>query len=91
MCYISPFYNTPLAVFKDFDFFFQGRLGRYPGRIVSIIIYIIALVLGGGLIYGTSRFVKKNLTGRRNEDILETETARSEKAAVKTSDFSYNR
>ncbi len=91
MCYISPFYNTPLAVFKDFDFFFQGRLGRYPGRIVSIIIYIIALVLGGGLIYGTSRFVKKNLTGRRNEDILETETAQSEKTAVKTPDFSYNR
>ena len=55
------------------------------------IIYIIALVLGGGLIYGTSRFVKKNLTGRRNEDILETETARSEKTAVKTPDFSYNR
>ncbi len=59
MCYISPFYNTPLAVFKDFDVFFQGILGQLGGRIVSIIIYIIAVILGGFIIYIISYFVKR--------------------------------
>ncbi len=54
MCYISPFYNTPLAVFSDFDVFFQDALGRYTGRVVSILIYLLALVLGGFLIYSVS-------------------------------------
>lgn len=54
MCYISPYYNTPLAVFSDFDVFFQGVLGRYPGRVASILIYLIALMLGGLLIYAVS-------------------------------------
>lgn len=91
MCYISPFYNTPLAVFKDFDVVFQGLLGRYIGRIVSIIIYIIALVLGGGLIYGASWFVKKKLTGRNNDNILKTEMEQFEKTVVEEPSFSHYR
>ncbi len=59
MCYISPFYNTPLAVFKDFDVFFKNALGRYLGRSVSALIYIIAIVIGGFLVYGASFGVKK--------------------------------
>ena len=51
MCYISPFRNTPLAVFKDFDVFFKNLLGNYPGRIISIIIYLIGVSLGGFVIY----------------------------------------
>ncbi len=50
MCYISPYYNTPLAVFSSFDTILQGVLGQYGGRIFSILIYLLALVLGGGLI-----------------------------------------
>lgn len=64
MCYISPFYGTPLAVFKDFDIFFESFLGVYPGRIVSVLIYIVALVLGGGIIYVASWFVTNKLAGR---------------------------
>ncbi len=59
MCYISPFYNTPLAVFKSFDEFFEGALGYGAGRILSIIIYIIALMLGGFIIYSASYLIKK--------------------------------
>ena len=59
MCYISPFRNTPLAVFKDFDVFFKGILGEYPGRIVSIIIYLIGISLGGFVIYLVSYYIKK--------------------------------
>ncbi len=58
MCYISPFRNTPLAVFKDFDVFFKNLLGNYPGRIVSIIIYLIGVSLGGFVIYLISYYLK---------------------------------
>ncbi len=61
MCYISPFYGTPLAVFNSFDGFFQGILGQYPGRIVSILIYIIALILGGLILYGSAWFIKQKV------------------------------
>ncbi len=59
MCYISPFYNTPLAVFSDFDVFFQGVFGQYFGRVISILVYIIALALGGFIIYSVSYCAKK--------------------------------
>ncbi len=58
MCYISPFYNTPLAVFSSFDTFFQGLLGQFPGRIISIVIYVVALALGGLIVYCVSCFAK---------------------------------
>ena len=59
MCYISPFRNTPLAVFKDFDVFFKNLLGDYPGRIISIIIYLSGVSLGGFVIYLVSYYLKK--------------------------------
>ncbi len=59
MCYISPFYNTPLAVFSSFDAFFQGLLGQFPGRILSILIYVIALALGGLIVFGVSYAAKR--------------------------------
>ena len=59
MCYISPFRNTPLAVFKDFDVFFKNVLGTYFGRIVSIMIYLIGVSLGGFVIYLVSYYIKK--------------------------------
>lgn len=59
MCYISPFRNTPLAVFKDFDVFFKNLLGNYPGRIISIIIYLIGVSLGGFVIYLVSYYIKE--------------------------------
>ncbi len=59
MCYISPFYNTPLAVFSSFDAVFQAAMGQYPGRIVSILLYIIALVLGSFALYFAACFIKK--------------------------------
>ncbi len=65
MCYISPFYNTPLAVFSDFDKFFQASLGQSAGRIVSILIYILALILGGFVIYITSYFIKAAIGKRQ--------------------------
>ncbi len=65
MCYISPYYNTPLAVFKDFDVFFQGVMGEYLGRIVSILIYILGLALGGLIVYGTSYFIKRKIHNKR--------------------------
>ena len=58
MCYISPFRNTPLAVFKDFDVFFKNLLGIYVGRIVSIIIYLFAVGLGGFVIYLVAYYIK---------------------------------
>ncbi len=61
MCYISPYYNTPLAVFSSFDTFFQGFMGQYPGRVLSILIYIASVALGGFLIYAAAYFVKKKL------------------------------
>ncbi len=61
MCYISPFYNTPLAVFSSFDKLFQGIWGQFPGRILSIAIYIIALMLGGFLLYGTAWIVRQKI------------------------------
>ncbi len=67
MCYISPFYNTPLAVFSSFDTAFQNLLGRYPGRILSILIYIFALGLGGFVVYGCSYLA----THRKNSVIKE--------------------
>ncbi len=66
MCYISPFFNTPLAVFSSFDGFFQSILGQYPGRIVSIAIYIIALMLGGFVIHLISRLIKQKLQKHQN-------------------------
>ena len=59
MCYISPFRNTPLAVFNDFDVFFKNLLGNYPGRILSIFIYLIGVSLGGFIIYLASYYLKK--------------------------------
>ncbi len=69
MCYISPFYNTPLAVFKDFDVFFKNAIGRYLGRIISILIYIIAVIIGGFLVYGASFGVKKLISHVRKKAI----------------------
>ncbi len=62
MCYISPFYNTPLAVFSTFDQILQGALGQYPGRILSILIYLLGLCLGGAMVYGASYAIKRALT-----------------------------
>ncbi len=62
MCYISPFYNTPLAVFSSLDNFFEGALGYLPGRILSIIIYIIAIILGGFIVYGVSYLIKAKIS-----------------------------
>ncbi len=59
MCYISPFYRTPLAVFSSFDSFFMENLGELVGRIASIIIYIIAVALGGLIIFSASHFISK--------------------------------
>ncbi len=67
MCYISPFYNTPLAVFKDFDVFFKNALGIYTGRIVSIIIYVIAIALGGFAVYSASYGIKKLTNNARKK------------------------
>ncbi len=64
MCYISPFYHTPLAVFSDFDIFFEGIFGQYPGRIVSILIYIVALALGGLIIHTISWYSIRRLSRR---------------------------
>lgn len=65
MCYISPFRDTPLAVFKDFDVFFKNLLGNYPGRIVSIIIYLIGVSLGGFVIYIVTYYLKKYIYNRK--------------------------
>ncbi len=54
MCYISPFDTTPLAVFDSFDKLFMELMGQYPGRIVSICIYLFAVSLGGFAIYSAS-------------------------------------
>lgn len=62
MCYISPFRNTPLAVFNSFDSFFEAHLGLYFGRIVSIHIYLFAVILGGFVIYLISYYLKKLLS-----------------------------
>ncbi len=56
MCYISPFYNTPLAVFSDFDVFFKGIFGQYLGRVISVLIYLVALVLGGLILHTISYY-----------------------------------
>ncbi len=64
MCYISPFYNTPLAVFKSFDAFFEDALGMLPGRLVSICIYVVSLALGGCLLYSVSYAVKRRIASR---------------------------
>ncbi len=66
MCYISPFYGTPLAVFSSFDGFFQGIFGQYPGRIVSVLIYILALVLGGAVLFSVAYFTKKAIARRKH-------------------------
>ncbi len=65
MCYISPFYNTPLAVFSSFDKFLEGAFGDLLGRILSIIIYIIALILGGFIVYGASYLIKSKITKKK--------------------------
>ncbi len=65
MCYISPYYNTPLAVFKDFDVFFQGVMGKYWGRIVSILIYIIGIAFGGLIVYSTSYYLKQKIHNKQ--------------------------
>ncbi len=59
MCYISPFYRTPLAVFSTFDSILMDSLGQYIGRIISVIIYITALLLGGFMVYSIAYFTKK--------------------------------
>ncbi len=66
MCYISPFDDTPLAVFSTFDKVFSDAMGWYPGRILSIILYIFAISLGGFGIYSAAHFIKKKLV-RKNK------------------------
>ncbi len=61
MCYISPFYNTPLAVFSSFDKALEGQLGYTAGRILSVCIYIVAIMLGGFIVYSASYFIKSRL------------------------------
>ncbi len=70
MCYISPFRNTPLAVFKDFDVFFKNLLGDYPGRIVSIIIYLIAVSLGGFIIFVIEYYIIKLIKKKNNTNTI---------------------
>ena len=65
MCYISPFRNTPLAVFSSFDTFFESHLGYYAGRIISILIYLFAVVLGGVVVYSLSYLVKHLISKRK--------------------------
>ncbi len=67
MCYISPFYNTPLAVFSSFDTALQGVFGDMAGRIISIFIYIFALLLGGAIVYGACRLVKRAVAKKQME------------------------
>ncbi len=64
MCYISPFYNTPLAVFKEIDVLLQRVWGQYPGRILSISVYIAAIAVGGFVLSLLSSFVSTKLHGK---------------------------
>ncbi len=59
MCYISPFYNTPLAVFKDFDRILQAAMGQLPGRILSACVYILGVSLGGFILYFAVYCIKR--------------------------------
>ncbi len=65
MCYISPFYKTPLAVFSSFDSFFMENLGALFGRIISILIYIFAVSLGGAIVYYSSYLISKSAKSKR--------------------------
>lgn len=65
MCYISPFRNTPLAVFKDVTEFLQKHIGEYLGRIIVNIIYIILVPVAGFIIYLVEYFIKKGLTKKK--------------------------
>ncbi len=65
MCYISPFDNTPLAVFKEFDIFFEGLVGMLPGRIVSVCIYVLAIALGGLIIHSAAFGIKQLINKAR--------------------------
>ncbi len=87
MCYISPFYPTPLAVFSSFDTFFQGILGQYPGRIVSALIYVVALVLGGFILYFVAWLFKGRT--RSADSAYDLDTAEIKRKAA--DDFSYSR
>ncbi len=66
MCYISPFYNTPLAVFSSFDVLLKNIFGNLFGRICSIIIYIIALILGGFIVYELNYLIKNIFIKKTN-------------------------
>ena len=65
MCYISPFRNTPLAVFKQVTEFLQIYLGEYIGRIIVNMIYIGVVPIGGFIIYLVSYYIKKALTKKQ--------------------------
>ena len=65
MCYISPFRNTPLAVFKQVTEFLQKYLGEYIGRIIVNMIYIGVVPIGGFIIYLVSYYIKKALTKKQ--------------------------
>lgn len=64
MCYISPFRNTPLAVFKDVTVFLQKLFNEDTnaifsfGRLIVNMIYIMVVPIGGLIMYLLSLFVK---------------------------------
>lgn len=63
MCYISPFRNTPLAVFKDVTVFLQNLFNNeYIGRIIVNIIYVGLIPVAGFLIYLASFYIKKGIS-----------------------------
>lgn len=65
MCYISPFRNTPLAVFKDVTQMLQNLFNEKSsdmlsfGRLIVNIIYILVVPVGGFIVYSGSYGVKK--------------------------------
>ncbi len=64
MCYISPFRNTPLAVFKDITLALQKMFGEDEssmlsfGRMIVNTIYVMVIPIGGLILYGLSLFIK---------------------------------
>ena len=64
MCYISPFRNTPLAVFKDITLLLQKLFGENPdaifsfGRIIMNTVYVMVVPIGGLILYAISLFIK---------------------------------
>lgn len=72
MCYISPFINTPLAVFKQITEYLQIHLGEYVGRIIVNALYVLVVPIGGLIIYIIEYFVKK-LFNKNKKVVEETE------------------